>query len=217
MDKFEIRKFKYNLKAGNDKRFIERLTENIANGDVPIVSQIALEPNNERELSIAEAVYLYYKSMTTFYEGMTHGDMEDIPFDKNEGIKDYINVIKKVRDENADPDTFRNNKTPSEAALVEYSFTLASTLYPIEVCQYIGEKIGVHFNYFTAVKEFNDLMKSLGITNAGPMDEDLDINDDGKVKFFLEYAKAFDELVKKGKKHHNAERANIARSIFGRK
>jgi hypothetical protein len=217
MGKYELERFKYLMKVSKDERFIQMLTENVANNNQKVASSIALEPNNERELAVAEAVYLYYNAMKTLFEGMAHEDMEDIPFDKNEGIKKYIDIIKRVRDDHANPDTCRDDDSPVDCARADYSFYLARTLNPNEVCQYIGEKIGVHFDYFTAVKEFNDLMKQLGITEKSPMDEELDINNDEQVKFFLEYAKAFDELVKKGKIHHNAERANIVRNIFGRK
>ena len=214
MGKFDLLRFKYLTKIGKDERFVELLTENIANDNQKVASEIALDPKNERELAIGEALYLYYKAMITLYEGMAYNDKEDIPLEDNYGIRTYIDLIKKVRDKKNSPNALISNMSPADRARSDYSFALANHQDSDVVCLYIGEQIGENFSFFHAVDDFNKIVRKLGIVNESPIDEELDINNEEQVKFFLEYAKAFNELVKNGKKHHNAERAKLTQNLF---
>ena len=212
--KFELLKLKYVKILEMDQKFFSAMMEKTQDPNEKIreIANVVLEPKNESDLMLAEAFRRYYHSMMKLYKGMAHEDMEDNNLGENYGVMIYIAMIKAVVEGRSDADTYWNQLTPDNKARAVYWTILATKQNPNGMSVYIGEKVGKKFNYSTAFSEYNEYLKSLGISFKDPANE-VDANDEKSVRDFVLYTQELENLIKNGKVHHNAEIANIVNGI----
>ena len=218
MSNFEKEKEEFLEYVRKDEDILESIVNNnMNNPEGQKTLGIMFNPSNEKELLVSKTLYAMSSASLKLVNAAYFDEIEEIPFEENEGLKNTIKTIMKLKNGEELERTF----STKDAAKYCYQYFVVLLTDMEEAMEYIAKETGfdledpiegVQFSsYLDKVKEFNEGGKNLSDK------KDLESVSMEKLNTSYEFALEFKRLAEEGinnhKKQEEAKKLNKSKKI----
>ena len=209
---FELKKAKYMKKLELLEYLEEDILDYLYARDLEKYNDAVLNPSNERELKLGEAICRYEEAYKELSCVTILKDYREIPPEKNFALDTLIEMYNISK--NGDLDDllkYFNGLTPEQRARLSYDFYIF-TLNENGAEDYLKRKlIGEDLN--KAGDRINTFMNFIFKDYAEILKKDFDINDDKALDYAYRYSVEFKRLIWVNKKTHISDVAMVASNV----
>lgn len=217
MKDFEQRKIEYFKKLKENPELLDSImkkTEEDNENNIRL-TEIILDPKNERELDIAEMTYTFGSDMLSMMEDAFSDNLETIPLEDNLAVKYFVGIIKDAKEnknvngESAKKTNDKESKTidVKEAARLAYDSFVGFFSEPEETVEYIARQCGFDLDDSIQLMQFQLYLNKAKLTldKTNPTSRLVDDLSDEQVKEGKEFVDEFHRIYMSNKKEEEQE------------
>ena len=201
MNNFEEKKQKYFDLLNNNLDLLNNLIEHNKHKKS---LKILLDPQTDKELLLAEKIFLFFKDAFDLVNNSLNGNVNEIDLKNSITINMYINIIKLLKNNNLEElekikKYLNYDINSSDAARIIYEYIILFITNTNDVINYIASESGFNLNEDKSSDEFNYYFNEAGNITKVFNDIDLDsidINTDKRLDKILLYLDEFHDLCK---------------------